>query len=72
MSKAVNGDFTRRGRGRPAGSATRIKGLSAFCRATGYSVTYAHEVLTGKRACGAPLRRAWARHQAMIVGGASK
>ena len=66
MIKSVNGVK----RGRPSGSATLLKGLSAFCRATGYSKVYAHEVLTGKRSCGAPLRRAWARHHAASKGGA--
>jgi hypothetical protein len=56
--------------GRPVGSPTRLRGLCQFCRDSGYSVVYAHEILTGKRCGGAPLRRAWAMHWAGKQGGA--
>jgi len=61
MSQSVNGE---KRAGRPKGSRTQFYGLQAFCTATGYGKTYAHEVLKGKRPGGAPLRRAWARWSA--------
>lgn len=56
MEKSVNRVL----KGRPRGSKTKLHGLTEFCRVSGYSKTYAHEVLSGKRPGGAPVRRAWA------------
>lgn len=51
--------------GRPVGSRTRLRGLTAFMAAHGYqSKSYVHEVLMGKRAGGRPVRIAWARWKA--------
>ena len=62
MAKMVNAE---KGAGRPAGSKTRLRGLVAFMRAHGYnSRPYVHEVLTGKRSGGRPVRIAWARWKA--------
>ncbi len=61
MNRKVNREITA---GRPVGSRTQLYGLRAFCAATGYSRTYAHEVLMGKRSGGRPVRMAWARWNA--------
>jgi hypothetical protein len=62
MKKMVNRD---KGAGRPKGSKTKLHGLNTFMAAHGYtSKAYVHEVLSGKRSTGRPVRVAWARWQA--------
>ena len=62
MKKMVNRE---KKAGRPKGSKTRLVGLTAFMAKSGYkSKSYVHEVLTGKRLGGRPVRQAWAKWMA--------